>query len=77
MCGRADLISHFEQACNNLGRNFLAALEDLKVKGSRKPWASVRQALRCVWKAKDIQKYEKQLDLYRSEISTCLLTILK
>ena len=67
----------FKQSCNSLGRDFLAALEDLKVKGSRKPWASFRQALRCAWNAKDIQKYQKQLDIYRSEIAMRLLTILK
>ncbi|KAL8897304.1 MAG: hypothetical protein Q9207_007278 [Kuettlingeria erythrocarpa] len=64
------------RSCRDLGQEFLVILEDLKVKGNRKRWQSARQALRTAWKAKDIQKYERQLGLYRSQIATRLLEIL-
>ncbi|KAL8647218.1 MAG: hypothetical protein Q9226_006522 [Calogaya cf. arnoldii] len=64
------------QSCRALGQEFLVVLEDLKVKGKRRGWQSVRQALRTAWKAKDIQRYERQLGSYRSQIAVRLLAIL-
>lgn len=64
------------RSCRALGQDFLVVLEDLKVKGNRKRWQSVRQALRTAWKAKDIQRYERQLGSYRSQIAVRLLAIL-
>ncbi|KAL8718367.1 MAG: hypothetical protein Q9225_004484 [Loekoesia sp. 1 TL-2023] len=64
------------ESCRTLGQEFLAVLDDLKVKSHRKGWQSVRQALRGAWKARDVHRYEKQLGFYRSQIATRLLTIL-
>ena len=62
--------------CQSLGQEFLSKLADLKVKGRRKGWQSLRQALRAAWKAKEIQRYERQLETYRSQITLRLLTAL-
>ena len=64
------------ESCQKLGGEFLAVLEDLKVQGRRRGWQSVRQALRSVWKASEIQWYEKQLGAYRAQIATRILTML-
>lgn len=64
------------KSCRDLGQEFLVVLEDLKVKGNRKRWQSARQALRTAWKAKDIQRYERELGSLRSQIATRLLEIL-
>ncbi|KAL8916423.1 MAG: hypothetical protein Q9208_008524 [Pyrenodesmia sp. 3 TL-2023] len=64
------------QSCRAMGQKFLLVLEDLKVKGKGKGWQSARQALRTAWKAKEIQRYERQLGEYRSQIAVHLLAIL-
>ncbi|KAL8700965.1 MAG: hypothetical protein Q9201_005157 [Fulgogasparrea decipioides] len=64
------------QSCRTLGREFLAVLEDLKVKSHRKRFDSARQALRSAWKARDIQKFDNQLGSYRSQIAFHLLVLL-
>ena len=64
------------KSCSALGEELKRVLEELKVKGGNKGWKSARVALKTAWKAKDIGQYEKKLDLYRSQIATCLLTIL-
>ncbi|KAL8720956.1 MAG: hypothetical protein Q9181_007810 [Wetmoreana brouardii] len=57
-CGSGLGKTESDAALLGLGRDFLAVLEDLKVKSHRKRFDSVRQALRGAWKAGDIQKYE-------------------
>ncbi|KAL9607205.1 MAG: hypothetical protein Q9167_007857 [Letrouitia subvulpina] len=63
-------------SCRNLGKEFLITLDDLKVQGHWRRWQSIRQALRSIWKADDIQRYEKQLESYRSQIVIRLLAML-
>ena len=64
------------KSCSALGEELNGVLEELKVKGRNKGWKSARKTLKTAWKAKDIGRYEKKLDLYRSQIATRLLTIL-
>ena len=64
------------KSCRALGEELTRRLEDLKVKGRHKRWKSARKAVEAAWKAKDIQQYEHQLSLYRSQIVTRLLAIL-
>ena len=49
-------------SCRMLGLKVLKILESLKVKVRHRRWESAHQALRTAWKAKDVQRYEKQLD---------------
>lgn len=63
-------------ACRDLGNQFLCVLDDLKVKSRQRRWQSIRQALRSTWKATDIQRYESQLESFRSQIAARLLAIL-
>ena len=64
------------ESCTVLGEEFNRVLEYLKVKGRHKRWKSAQKILETAWKAKDLRRYEKHLDLYRSQITTRLLTIL-
>ena len=65
------------RSCNELGIEFLSVLERLEVKKNRdKKWESAWKALKSVWKEKQILQYERSLNLYRGQISTCLLKIL-
>ena len=64
------------KSCKRLGQELLDILEDLKAKGRYQRWQSIRQAMKAVWKTKDIDKYRKQLDLYRSQIASRVLSLL-
>ena len=64
------------ESCKGLGHELLTTLEGLKVSGQRKIWKSARQALRCAWKTNEIDSYKQQLDLYRSQLATRLLSLL-
>ncbi len=64
------------ESCRKLGQELLAVLEGLKVKGRRRAWQSARQALKCAWRANEIKCYKDQLDLYRSQLASRLLSLL-
>ena len=64
------------EPCKKLGQELLAVLEGLKVKRRGKAWKSAQQALKSTWKAKKIKSYQEQLDLYRSQFATRLLSLL-
>lgn len=57
----------------------LNALQSLQVRGAgiRRKVHSVRQALRTVWKEKQINNLEKRLESYRSQISLRIVTALR
>lgn len=63
-------------ACRSLGQRLLAKLESLKVKSKHRAWKSFQQTLKCAWKENEIRTYKEQLDLYRSQITAHLLTVL-
>ena len=64
------------EPCKQLGNELLTVLEGLKVQSRGEAWKSARQALKSVWKAKKIKNYQEQLDLYRSQLATRLLSLL-
>ena len=64
------------ESCSTLGVELVKLLEDLKVKGRHRSWKSAFKVVETAWKAKDIRRYENQLNLYRSQITTRLLTLL-
>ncbi len=72
----SDLLK-LSRSCLKLGNEFVQVLQNLKVKGRNRKWSSVRQALRSMWKEKDIERYRKRLESYRSEIACHLLFELK
>lgn len=55
----------------------LKALEDLSVKGPNKRWQSFRQALRSVWKEKQIRDVERRLESCKTQITTRLVATLR
>ena len=65
------------RSCVKLGKEFVSKLQELKSKGRNRKWDSVRQALRAMWKEKDIERYRRRLESYRSEIAFHLLAILR
>jgi hypothetical protein len=77
-------ISRPERHLRELGKNckgvveeLLAATRNLRVEGKNKKWSSIRQALNSVWNESKIDKLEKRVDAYRSQIETALLFSLR
>ena len=64
------------EPCRQLGHELSIVFEGLKVQSRGRAWKSARQALKSVWKANKIKKYQEQLDLYRSQLATRLLSLL-
>ena len=64
------------KSCKDLALEFLKALEKVKAKRRNKCCHSIQQALKTIWRRKDIERYETQLNLYRSQIAIRLLAML-
>lgn len=64
-------------SCKNLGEELLSLLHKLKVSGPHKKWQSFRQALKAVWKEKEINRYKKRTTSLRSEIAFHLISSLR
>ena len=65
------------KSCKTLGEELLKVLNSLKVQSPHKKWQSFRQALKAVWKEKEIHRYKERITNLRSEISLRLIGILR
>ena len=65
------------KSCKTLGEELLTVLNSLKVQSPHKKWQSFRQALKAVWKEKEIHRYKERIINLRSEISLRLIGILR
>jgi hypothetical protein len=63
--------------CKILADNLLEVLQDLTVRSPHKKWKSVRQALRTVWKDKEIQDIQNRLQGFRNQLTLRLVALLK
>lgn len=75
---RSDMeLSRLVKECREVSFQLLEVLEDLKVEGRHKRWASFRQALISVWKEDKIDELSDRLEGYRRQIDTTLLMSLR
>ena len=65
------------KSCKTLGEELLTVLNSLKVQSPHRKWQSFRQALKAVWKGKEIHRYRERITDLRSEISLRLIGILR
>ena len=65
------------KSCKTLGEELLTVLNNLKVQSPHKKWQSFSQALKAVWKEKEIHHYKERITNLRSEISLRLIGILR
>lgn len=63
--------------CMQFADDFTGALNDLRVTGSHRIWKSFRQALKSVWKKKEIEERLVKLDRFRQQIVIHLLVVMK
>jgi histone deacetylase complex regulatory component SIN3 len=69
-------LSKLAAACEEEGTRLLAAIVNLKLEQTDSKWRSFQQALKCVWRERNIRELEKRLDGYRSELKIQLLKLL-
>ncbi|KAJ5267560.1 hypothetical protein N7478_010368 [Penicillium angulare] len=62
-------------ACKDDGNKLLLAKERLKLEQTNTKCKSFQQALKCVWKERDLRDLETRLDGYRSELKIQLLKV--
>ncbi|ORY14588.1 hypothetical protein BCR34DRAFT_479383 [Clohesyomyces aquaticus] len=65
------------QEAKDISEEIVQAVNKIKVKGSKKAWKSVEQALRSVWSQKEMSALETRLDTLRKQIDTALLFSLR
>ena len=65
------------RSCKKIGEELLTVLYSLKVQSPHKKWQSFCQALKAVWKEKEIHHYKDRMTNLRSEISLRLIGILR
>jgi hypothetical protein len=66
------------RGCAKLARELLAMLEKVKVNKERNPkLATFKQALKNIWKDKDISDLEQRLGRYREQLNQRLIYILR
>lgn len=70
-------LQKLSRSCVKLENEFLSVLESLKVKGRKRKWENVHQALSTTWRVKDVERYRIRLESYRSQIACHLLSILR
>ena len=63
--------------CNAVAQQLLDALEQLKLKHSKRKWDTMLQAFRTVWSANEINTLRERLEKYESRIQSVLLVCLK
>jgi hypothetical protein len=63
--------------CNEVSRQLIAVISELKAEGRHKKWNSFRQALNSVWKKEAIDALLKRLERYRGQLDTTLLVSLR
>jgi hypothetical protein len=62
--------------CDDVARELLSALDNLKIQGDKTKWKSIRKALKSVWNANHLTTLEGRLAKFRDEINTRILASL-
>ncbi|KAK6085066.1 hypothetical protein SCUP515_00884 [Seiridium cupressi] len=70
-------LERLRRECNDVSQELLGALGTLMIRESEGKWKSFRQALGSVWKQREIQNFERQLERIRSKLDTTLLMCLR
>ena len=65
------------QECQKTAKELLAALEQLKVRGPRREWQCFRVTLKRIWKPERIDNIAKRMERLSSQLTMCLVKILK
>lgn len=64
-------------SCKRLAEDILAVLRGLKVQSRHQKWKSFRQAVKSVWKEREIQDYVRRLQAIQSELGIHMIATLR
>jgi hypothetical protein len=70
-------LENISHECTKLGEELLVVLDRLKSQSKYRFWACFREALATVWKQKDVDALQKDLERYRRLMSTHILIALR
>ena len=65
------------QGCQTIAKELSAALEQLKIRGPARQWQCFRVTLKRIWKPERIEKIAKRIERFSSQLTMCLVKILK
>ena len=65
------------QDCQKIAKELSAALEQLKVRGPRREWQCFRVTLKRIWKPERVDKIARRMERFSSQLTMCLVKILK
>jgi hypothetical protein len=63
--------------CKEMADQVLGALNQLKVKGSRSNWKCLRASLKRVWKSGQIEDIARRLDTCTTQLTSCMVKLLR
>jgi hypothetical protein len=63
--------------CQDVTKQLLGALEELKIKSPDKRWKSFLQALKTVWRKEKIEELAKRVDRAQRQLNTRLLAMMR
>jgi hypothetical protein len=66
-------LSHLCDAVRDVSQELIDVIESLQSESSSSSWRSFRQALKSVWKERDIEELLRRLEQYRRQIDSLLL----
>ena len=72
-----DPIPSIANNCSNIANQLVQRLEQLKVKGKRKAWASLKAALADLWKASELEEMQRSLDMHKQQLEFHVLISLR
>ena len=64
-------------SCQTIVRQFKAALDQLKILGTRGKWKSIRQALKACWSKEKIEEMLEKLRIVREDFVVHLLVVMR
>ncbi|KAF7536583.1 hypothetical protein G7054_g4457 [Neopestalotiopsis clavispora] len=64
-------------SCTSVAKELIAAIDQLRVRGRRTKWKSVRQAFKSIYGQHVINEMKERLESHRKVLDTCLLIALK
>ena len=65
------------QECQKIAEKLSAVLEQLRVRGSGREWQCFRVTLKRIWKPERIDKIARRMERFSSQLTMCLVKILK
>lgn len=74
-CGQVDVMLRAKD-CKKIADELLDALDQLKIRDSRKRWQCFQVSLKRIWKPERIDGMARKIERFTSQLTICLVKIL-